>query len=324
MAGRRLVDVAKLFNASKSVAQKHIALRSHQLDVYSQTSSLAKAVKHQTDRVTLTAAAAIALSRRFNEEAPAYAKAAADRATGAQSAGVPRGEAQSTDIPRKETTQQTAHVDSAHVEQGLEQDHHYARSAQNTAAAPPPQGELHVEQDEAQRRPLPDGTIPSGGLTLDQGEKGQDTFSKRSVSEAPKEPLGNDGLQPVESTKSTIPVPEAAEEEVPEGINTDIFHSRRVAMMLGRDRYSRKDHLGTNGGAGNPYIPKGNPYIPSKNPYIPSANPHVPSKNPYIPDTQPSDQVKPKFAEKEMQDLAAELAKDAEVQAAAASEVRPS
>ena len=63
MAGRRLVDAAKLFNASKSVAQKHIALRSSQWDAYNKTSSLAKAVKSQTDRVTLTAAAAIALSQ---------------------------------------------------------------------------------------------------------------------------------------------------------------------------------------------------------------------------------------------------------------------
>jgi aarF domain-containing kinase len=305
MAGRRLVDAAKLFNASKSIAQKHIALRSQQYDLFTQTSSLAKAVKNQTDRVTLTAAAAIALSQRFNQEAPSYAKAAQP----------------ATDIPRKETTQKTPGTDDAHVQEGLEQDHHYARSGENTAVRPPPDGELHVEQNEAQRRPLPDGTIPSGGLTLEQQEKGQDTFSRRPVSEAPKEPLDGNGLEPVESTKSTIPLPgqpagastskfsdTSVQDDLPEGINTDVFHSKRVARMLGQDRYSRKE---------NPYLPKGNPHIPS--------NPHLPKGNPYIPQStqtispQPIEQAK--SSEKEMQDLAAELTRDVEAQAAATPEV---
>jgi aarF domain-containing kinase len=32
------------------------------------------------------------------------------------------------------------------------------------------------------------------------------------------------------------------QEELPEGINTDIFHSTKVAKMLGSDPYSRKEH----------------------------------------------------------------------------------
>ena len=60
MAGRRLIDAAKLFNASRSIVKQHINLRSQQLDVYSKTSILAKTVKNQTDRVTLTAKAAVA------------------------------------------------------------------------------------------------------------------------------------------------------------------------------------------------------------------------------------------------------------------------
>jgi aarF domain-containing kinase len=323
MAGRRLVDAAKLFNASKSVAHKHITLRSQQLDLFTQTSSLAKAVKNQTDRVTLTAAAAIALSRRFNQEAPSYAKAAAEHATGTQS----------TDIPRKETTQKTPGTGNAHVQEGLEQDHHYGRSGENTAARPPPEGELHVEQNQAQRRPLPDGTIPSGGLTLEQQEKGQDTFSQRPVSEAPKEPLDSDGLQPVESTRSTIPLPgqpagastsdAPVQDDVPEGINTDVFHSKRVARMLGRDRYSRKEHMEA---GGNPYLPKGNPYLPKGNPYIPqpsqtnNAQP-IEQAHPTRP-AQTIEESRSKSTENEMHDLAAKLTKDAEAQAAAASEVR--
>lgn len=70
MTGRRLLDVAAIVKASRGVAAKHVALRQHQLDVYSKTSSLAKAIKSQTDRVTLTVNAASKLAERFNGPAP--------------------------------------------------------------------------------------------------------------------------------------------------------------------------------------------------------------------------------------------------------------
>ncbi|KAE8851320.1 hypothetical protein HRS9122_01607 [Pyrenophora teres f. teres] len=208
MAGRRLVDAAKLFNASRGVAQKHIALRTSQWDAYNKTSSLAKAVKDQTNRVTLTAAAAIALSQRFSEEAPAYAKAAAERATSTQ--WTPQD-----NIPRRDTVERKPPKQG--VKDGVEQDHHYERSGQNTAEAPPPTEKLEIEQEKAPRSPLPDGTIPSRGLMPEQEEKGQDTFSNRPVHEAPKEPLARDqsgnarhedeGIKPVESSDSTISLP---------------------------------------------------------------------------------------------------------------------
>lgn len=411
MAGRRLVDAAKLFNASKSIAQKHIALRSNQLDAFNKTSTLAKAVKNQTDRVTLTAAAAIELSKRFSEEAPSYARAAAQQATGTQH----------EDIPRKDTVKRDAPPD-IHRE-GLEQDHHYDQSEQNTAVRPPPEAELEVEQKEAPRRPLPDGTIPSAGVTLEQEEKGQDTLSERPAAEAPEEPLSeeqkdqpqqeDEGIKPVESNETTIPlpgqprgdssaaaeaipshandlqqpakssriqnlqaghdrdvfysrsvdsqpspssqphahipdhtgtkqesdkhvddkrlnqdvyysVPEAgqqegasAQEDLPEGINTDVFHSTRVAKMLGSDPSSRKEHLRNK--------------VPSRNPFIPpqyqaghghNAEPSEPAQ-PTNPE-QPLPVSQPQTTKKEMQDLASQLAQDAQSNVTAAPEVRSS
>ncbi|OAG05729.1 ubiquinone biosynthesis protein-like protein coq-8 [Paraphaeosphaeria sporulosa] len=204
MAGRRLIDAAKLFNASKGIAQQHLKLRSQQLDVFTKTSSLAKAAKNQTDRITLTLEAARVLSQRLNEEAPRYASAAVQRATGAQHADVPTKDSVKGERPREDT------------KTGLEQDHHYDRSAKNTQAAPPADGELGVRQEEAGQAPLPDGTIPSAGVTLEEGTRGQDTFSERPVPEAPKAPLAeehrtkprdDEGMRPVESRASTIPVP---------------------------------------------------------------------------------------------------------------------
>ena len=66
MTGRRLLDVAAILKVSRGVAAKHVALRQHQLDLYSKTSSLAEAVKSQTDRITLTVKAGSILVERFN------------------------------------------------------------------------------------------------------------------------------------------------------------------------------------------------------------------------------------------------------------------
>ncbi|KAH6397772.1 hypothetical protein HBI60_106600 [Parastagonospora nodorum] len=400
MAGRRLVDAAKLFNASKSITQKHIALRSNQLEKFNKTSSLAKAVKNQTDRVTLTAAAAIELSKRFSEEAPAYARAAAQQATGTSKPH--------EDIPRRETVEQNTGVPGK--EEGLQQDHHYERSEQNSAIRPPPEAELEVEQEEALRRPLPDGTIPTSGVTL-EGERGQDTFPARPLGEAPKEPLIDEkhdparhedvGIKPVESGETTIPLPDQPrgkssaatetipahandvqrpptssrvqdlqkghdrdvfysrsaesqpttsslpraqipnhtatrqasdihvddkqlnqdvfykqdtrqvpleQEELPEGINTDIFHSTRVKQMLGSDPDSRKERMKRRGPSTNPFIPPqyqaGHGHDTVKNKQNQPEKLEKPEK--------PTQPAQTQTTEKEMQNLASQLAQDAQ------------
>jgi aarF domain-containing kinase len=406
MAGRRLVDAAKLFNASKSIATKHIALRSSQLESFNKTSTLAKAVKNQTDRITLTAAAAIELSKRFSDETPAYARAAAEQAT-----GTPKHH---EDIPRRETVARD--VGAKGGKEGLEQDHHYDRSENNTTVTPPPEGELEIKQKEAPRRPLPDGTIPSSGVTLEQEEKGQDTFSERPVAEAPKDPLAEEkqdqirreeeGIKPVESVESTIPLPgqprgqsSAASEtislhandlqqpsvpsaikelqkghdrdvfysrsvesqpppsssprtqipnhtstkqtsnehvddkqlnqdvfysvsepgqqaELPDGINTDVFHSPKVAKMLGSDPFSRKERARKQGPSVNPFIP---PQYQAGHGHDSKTSPQTQQPNPEQVTQSPQSQA----TEKEMHNLASQLAQDAQ-SSAPAPEVCPS
>ncbi|KAI4654630.1 uncharacterized protein J4E79_008504 [Alternaria viburni] len=411
MAGRRLVDAAKLFNASKSVAQKHVALRSNQWDAYNKTSSLAKAVKNQTDRVTLTAAAAIALSQRFSEEAPSYAKAAAERATNTQWT-------QQADIPRRDTVKRDTPVEG--VREGVEQDHHYDRSGQNSAQAPPPTEELEVEQKKAPRSPLPDGTIPSQGLTLEQEEKGKDVFSERPVHEAPKEPLSEDqgeqvrhkdeGIKPVESTETTIPLPGnprgastqtaetipahandpqqtpispqaeklqkghdrdvfytrsvesqptassqpqsqiprnsgtkqqsdehvsdkqmnqdvfynvpkpaqgQVEEDLPEGINTDIFHSRKVARMLGSDPFSRKEYAERKTSGRHPLDDRPVAKNTGRHPLDDRPLPSAQQQTQPLTQSKPGQEAQSVTSSKEMEDLASQLAQDVQSNAAA-------
>ena len=88
MTGRRLLDVAAIFKASRGVAAKHVALRQHQLDVYSKTSSLAKAIKSQTDRVTLTVKAASDLAERFSGPGPDHYTQASQSRRSAQDASM--------------------------------------------------------------------------------------------------------------------------------------------------------------------------------------------------------------------------------------------
>ncbi|KAK5169252.1 hypothetical protein LTR04_005995 [Oleoguttula sp. CCFEE 6159] len=204
MAGRRLLDAAKLLAVSRSVAKQHIAIRSQQLDVYSKTSTLAKAVKNQTDRVTLTAKAAIVLAQRLNEAPPSSANFSTTQA---------QQRSHNESIPRQETV--TGDGVREGVRESLEQDHHYDRSEENASAERPPEGELGVRQEKPERHPLPDGTIPPSNAPIDRlpSKADEDTFSRRPKPEPVKEPLvGQDtpaaeSLQPIESDKSTIPIP---------------------------------------------------------------------------------------------------------------------
>ncbi|KAF2676701.1 ABC1-domain-containing protein [Lentithecium fluviatile CBS 122367] len=424
MAGRRLIDAAKLFNASKSVAQQHIKLRSQQLDVFSKTSTLAKAAKSQTDRLTLTVEAALALSKRLNEEVPRYASAAAQRATGIRDGDTPQ-----TDNVRTEKTQEGT------IEE-IEHDRHYGRSGRNTTAEAPAEDELDVQQEKARRRPLPDGTIPSAGVTDDA--KGKGTFSRQTVPEPPEGPLAEpqtqrqmgQGLRPVESKASTIPtpghpsgvstdetggpqqssecipshanvpyrpppsprvqklrdghdrdvfyarsveskpasvsspktqipkhtediqesddhvqdgqlnqdvhysVPEPAQEqvqreelthqvadpeqdEVPEGVNTDVFRTQKVTKMLGGNPYKHKDHLDLKGVTRTPRDQTKTAVGHIQDMFNVRKSEQRKSSIP----EKPMERALPAATKKEMQDLASELAKDAEAASSPVTEI---
>lgn len=199
MAGKRLLDLATIFNATRGVAQKHVALRSRQVDVYNRTSTLARAVRNQTDRVTETVKAASILASRLNEEAPSWASDTADRTT-----GVPSRDTET--IPRKETIEGKPVTES---KSGIDQDHHYERSPKNAPIDPPSEGELDIQQEKADRYPLPDGTIPPAELDERAAPIDDDVISIRPQDEPHKKPLESDGLKPASSGTSTIPLPES-------------------------------------------------------------------------------------------------------------------
>lgn len=153
MAGRRLLDVAALFNASRGIARKHVALRQEQLNLFTRTSSLAKAVRAQAERYTETAKAASFLASRLNEDKPSWAKEARETSSSDFSHG---------DTPIAGAKDAGPGVPQASKRQKgiLEQDHLYEDPALNPSTNPAPKDTLAVQQENADRYPLPDGTIP--------------------------------------------------------------------------------------------------------------------------------------------------------------------
>ncbi|KAF2157953.1 ABC1-domain-containing protein [Myriangium duriaei CBS 260.36] len=181
MSGKRLLDAARIYGALKSVARTHVAIRSQQIDAFSKTSTLAKAAKSQTDRVTVTAGAAYALARRLSETEPA--RSYSSYATGSDPAHP---------VPRQDHGH-SGHS-TTHDLEGIAQDHHYRRSEQNGVEDEPPTGELDVLQEKSKQYPLPDGTISPNHSTIGQPIRfqGKDTFSERGVGASSSEPLLED------------------------------------------------------------------------------------------------------------------------------------
>lgn len=199
MTGRRLLDAAVIFKASRGVASKHVALRKHQLDSYSKTSSVAKAVKSQTDRVSLTVKAALALRQRFNEQGPGFSTTASSQ----------EDPTKDKPIPSQNSVQG---ADGGLIaKDGVSQDQFYRRSQDNATAEPPPNSALNVKQEKAQGHPLPDGfvTQPSNaGITTHDKEVCSELQPADPLKDPVEDPKGREqGLRPTSSARTSIPEP---------------------------------------------------------------------------------------------------------------------
>lgn len=245
MAGKRLLDAAKLFDAGRAIGKQHIGLRRQQWDVYSKTSGLAKAVKDQTDRVTVTAGAAYELAKRFNETAPSWQEHSGQSST--QKAqenewGTEPGAVRETASVQEQAQAASVNVDSQ--KQKVNDDESLSS----------------LRKREIQRRA--EGQIPSASATVSSvdGAPGEDTFSARPDSVSPelsslprmKIPKHPESAQGSDSHLSNSDLNQdvfsargvEAEEEVPEGVNLEgAFASRRVSQMIAK----------SGGGLKNPY-----------------------------------------------------------------------
>lgn len=201
MSGKRILDAVALLKASRSIASKHVGIRSHQLDVYTKTSSLGKAVKEQTDRVVLTARAAAALSARFNEPAPPQPN---------YTTNTPKPSRREESIPSRESVEGNHSSHAAGAIKGIDQEVFHEAAADNSAIDPTPTSDLHVKQEKAQHDALPDGTIPAHDRVAEKPIN-SDVYSDRPSSGLSEGVLEGDKttdeLQPAASDKTIIPTP---------------------------------------------------------------------------------------------------------------------
>lgn len=227
MSGKRLLDAAKFLSAGGSVAKQHVHIRQEQWSLFTNTSSLAKAVKGQTDRVTVTVGAAVELAKRFNEETPPPA--------GQQTAHTyppppPRadsleyGQRTGSSVGFKDTTDDGSLASLRKKEQQRRVQDHVPVQALDESAAPG----ATSGQDVFHQR--------SEGTTL----KDSSSLPRTTLPEhADDTPAPAHELPPEELNHDVYPAPSNSEE--PQVV--DIFHSPTVSKMLGQ----------TGSKIGNPY-----------------------------------------------------------------------
>ncbi|KAL8710931.1 MAG: hypothetical protein Q9220_004530 [cf. Caloplaca sp. 1 TL-2023] len=201
MTGKRILDAAVLFSATRSVASKHAALRTRQFEAFQKTSSLAQAVKGQIDRVPVTGKAISDLTGRLQGSRGIYSAQASSKGL----------KSQASPIPSHESVQNAENPPTK--KQGHEQDHFYQRSEENSTVEAPPKQDIGIKQETAKRQPLPDGSIPPTQIDLDPSPEGGETHSDIPQSEASKTPFaGSQGgsdrkFAPRSSDRTNIPDP---------------------------------------------------------------------------------------------------------------------
>lgn len=231
MSGRRLLDAIQFLNVAGSVATKHLAVRQRQLDVFTRTSSLTKGVKSQADGIILTAQAAAALAKRFNEPSPPSGPKATDSAAATQP---------SSSSNARETDGKHEFAGTATQSTGSDLSPDAARKLQR-------QAEFQIPASTAE---------PTDGLADGLGvSQQQDVFYKPSQESSPgtsslprmKLPhsIGNSqgGVGqdinadvfhfPLKAGETSTGAARTSEkEDLPDEMMKDIFHSPKVARML--------------------------------------------------------------------------------------------
>jgi hypothetical protein len=199
MSGKRILDAVALLRASRNIAAKHFEIRLAQVDLYSKTSSIGKAIRRRTERA---APSTYTSAQPFSNSVSNAAQRSHDRSIPAQQ-GVtdPKSDGPNDGEPMS--------------------DHHYERKTGNTAVDPIPREELHVEQEKAKQAPLPDGTTPPNDSPINTTAGGPESFSTRPIIKANQDPVktinSQEGLKVNTSSRITLPEPAS----IPTGLSSE-------------------------------------------------------------------------------------------------------
>ena len=102
--------------------------------------------------------------------------------------------------------------------EGIQQDHHYTRSTENSTQNPVPEEDLDIKQRKADRFPLQDGSIPPSDAPIVPDDLNDEAQPNRPDFGEAVSPLADDGtyggpaIQPTSSGRSSIPDPTEGED----------------------------------------------------------------------------------------------------------------
>lgn len=201
MTGKQLVDAMYILKASRSVLAQHIALRRRQLDIYSKTSSLAKAVRDQTHRFPQTAKAVSSLADRLGDPSvPDKSSQTTQWHTPIQNLSPENSEGK--DVSTKNRS-------------GREPGQVYGKSGANSTTDPLAGEDLDISKGAAIQYPVSDESAIAMDNEISSPDRGRDTYSERSPEEPQSNPLVDvegkvDGsLRPTSASNTSIPNPES-------------------------------------------------------------------------------------------------------------------
>ncbi|PYH88541.1 molecular chaperone [Aspergillus ellipticus CBS 707.79] len=218
MSGKRLLDAIQLFNVAGSVAVKHLAVRQRQLDLFTRTSFLTKGIQRQAEGLCLTAKAAAALARRFDDEPSPPQPTPAPAPTSPQPPSTAsRATNLSPDEARKAQRQAEAQIPA---------------SVAGHSGGTPSQLDVSQQQDvfyEPSKETAPElSGLPRVKLpkSTSDTQTGVDSAINADVFHSP--------VSKETPTPSDKPAGEQQEGEISDEMMKEIFHSPRVAKMLSR------------------------------------------------------------------------------------------
>ncbi|SMR59648.1 unnamed protein product [Zymoseptoria tritici ST99CH_1A5] len=318
MAGKRLLDAAKLFSAGGSVAKHHFNIRRDQWQLFTRTSGLAKAVKGQTDRVTVTAGAAIELAKRFNEKEQIRRDSPQPQDYGGR-------EPSGNDWVKERVDEAASNAQAAARELGLDT---VASGINQARAQASDDGSLASLRREREIQQAKSEVVRPPAESVQTESAGQDTFNERPNTRAPdleehssklsssrlpehaeRYPEG-EKLPEKELNQDVFPSPSESADTPPEGVVTDIFHSRKVARVLGESAPDLKNPYGKR----QKMAPKPHPDMVQWS-KMETETPKATQKPADIAETAAiptKDQSKEQSKDDDLHDLAASLASDAE------------
>lgn len=248
MSGKRFLDAAAVFKATRTVAYNHFNIRRSQFELYVRTSSVTRGINRPGRTGTDISNAASS----FLQSATGVTNANPNSSPETPEPKALEGEGQSV----KGT-------------EGIGQDHHYNRSQENSVTDSVPKQDLEVHQDKARNDPLANSMIPSkhrglGQAIMDEQDLSSEDIMKlqwQSESQIPSQQAQqptvkffgttgevsefgveqeqdvfnqpSDSIGPVLSALPRFKIPKTEESiqgghpHIPQKINSDVFYSSR-------------------------------------------------------------------------------------------------